>query len=862
MKKKIRQMNDFLPSQALSAALNGLLVRHLQEMRPKKAVKEDVNKRGFVYFCIILNLTTILGVIARLRMTKTDDMKKSICQFIVTGMLLCGTATLSAASGFGIDRGAKVTTSFSQNEKEHVKTALSMVASDLKSVLDAELDTLGKESAGPRLIVGTVGVNPEVERSGADLASLRGLHEGFLLEALPSGDLLVAGSDSHGTVYGLMELSRRLGVSPWEWWADVTPRQLEGFAMEAGERTLQSPSVPYRGIFINDEDWGLMPWSGLTYEPEGGLHTVGPRTTARIFELLTRLRANTYWPAMHECTRPFFLTEGNRREAERYGIYIGGSHCEPMASSTAGEWPIRGVGKYDFVNNRANVVDFWEKRLDEVSGQEIVYTLGMRGVHDSKMLGANTVEEQKAALEEVLGVQRDMLARKINPDVTSIPQVFIPYKEVLDVYNAGLEVPDDVTLMWCDDNYGYIRHMPTEAERARKGGNGIYYHVSYWGRPHDYLWLATFSPWLEEQQMSAAWDNGIRDMWILNVGDIKPAEYQTELFMDMAWDIDSVRRSGVRNHLRSFLAREFGEAVADRMTPVMESHYRLAFERKPEFMGGTRTEEKDRKYWSTVRDLPMTLPELRGRLVAYTALSDRVEDLWPSIPADRRDAFFQMVKYPVQGAAQMNRKHLSAQLARHGLGSWEEPDLAHDSIQALTARYNAGFSNNGKWRRMMDAAPRKLAVFDRVPRREPSAGPYPFTASPLLTLQAAELLPEAKAVDGLGYEGKTVALKEGVPASFTLPQLDGEGQRELGLRFIPTHPVNGSTLRVKVEVDGLDPVTVDYATQGRSEEWKENVLTNHARRRVTLPASGAGERVTLTPLDPGVLLDQVAVWER
>ena len=197
---------------------------------------------------------------------------------------------------------------------------------------------------------------------------------------------------------------------------------------------------------------------------------------------------------MHECTQPFFLTKGNREVAKKFGIYIGGSHCEPMASSTAGEWSRRGKGEYDYVNNSTSVRNFWEERVKEVDGQEILYTVGMRGVHDGAMNGARTVEEQKRVLERVFADQRSLLQQYVNKDVTKVPQVFIPYKEVLDVYNAGLEVPEDIALMWCDDNYGYIKHFPTEAERARKGGNGIYYHVSYWGRPHDYLWLGYIQP--------------------------------------------------------------------------------------------------------------------------------------------------------------------------------------------------------------------------------------------------------------------------------------------------------------------------------------------------------------------------------
>lgn len=188
-----------------------------------------------------------------------------------------------------------------------------------------------------------------------------------------------------------------------------------------------------------------------------------------------------------------------------------------------------------------------------------LYTLGMRGVHDGAMNGAKTIEEQKAVLTKVLKDQRDLLTKYVNKDVTQVPQVFIPYKEVLDVYHAGLQVPDEVTLMWCDDNYGYIRHFPTAEERARKGGNGVYYHVSYWGRPHDYLWLGTAHPSLVYQQMSLAYERGIQKMWILNVGDIKPAEYQVELFLDMAWNLEAVKQQGVAAHQRHFLEREFGK---------------------------------------------------------------------------------------------------------------------------------------------------------------------------------------------------------------------------------------------------------------------------------------------------------------
>ncbi len=414
---------------------------------------------------------------------------------------------------FILQSGQTVTIACCNSEKLVVRTSLEMLGRDIRTVLSATTELNDKVGA---IVVGTVGQSNLINETGIDLSALKNKKQAFLLTVSQDGKLVVAGSDSHGTAYGILEISRLLGVSPWEWWADVTPEKRETFRLSSKFRELQSPSVEYRGIFINDEDWGLMPWGNQTYEPSDVKGEIGPRTNERIFELLLRLRANTYWPAMHECTLPFFLTKGNREMAKKYGIFVGASHCEPMACNAAGEWSRRGKGVYDYVNNSPAVYKFWEDRVKEVAGQEILYTLGMRGVHDGKMQGAKTVEEQKAVLDRVPADQRGLLEKYVNKEVTQVPQVFIPYKEVLDIYHAGLQVPEDVTLMWCDDNYGYIRHFPTAVERARKGGNGVYYHVSYWGGPHDYLWLGTMSPSLIYQQMNLRLLPGkTQEMWIL-----------------------------------------------------------------------------------------------------------------------------------------------------------------------------------------------------------------------------------------------------------------------------------------------------------------------------------------------------------
>ena len=725
--------------------------------------------------------------------------------------------------------------------KPVVKSALKMFASDCKAVLNAETSI---HAEGNIVLRQDPSINSgQVRRK-----------ESFRLD-VKDGKLYVTGGDAQGLAYGLLEVSRLMGVSPWEWWADATPEKRTTFTLPDGFHMEQSPSVEYRGIFINDEDWGLMPWAGASSRKG----VIGPAVNERIFQLLLRLRANTYWPAMHECTEPFFLTPGNREMAERYGIYIGSSHCEPMVSNAAGEWLRRGKGDYDYVNNSENVYRFWEERVKAVAGQPILYTIGIRGVHDGAMQGAKTVEEQKRVLERVFKDQRRLIEQYVKPDVAQVPQVFIPYKEVLDIYDAGLQVPEDVCLMWCDDNYGYIRHFPTTEERQRKGGNGIYYHISYWGRPHDYLWLGTLSPALLYQQMTTAYDQGIQRIWILNVGDIKPAEYQIELFMDMAWNLSSVRQKGWTKHLGQFLEREFGRKLSKRLQNVMQEHYRLAHIRKPELMGGTRVEEADRTYWSTIRDLPWSEQFIDQRLAAYQQLEDAVELLSKKIAQSRKDEYFQLVKYPVQAAAEMNKKLLYAQKARCGRCEWAKSDAAFDSIQSLTQIYNTGISNQGKWQGIMDCQPRRLAVFGPV---EHTVANSPMHEAPTLIAHwngtdctSGDYAP----CEGLGYEGKAVKIVKGTRITFEMKRCSVDSV-EVEVMLLPTHPIEGKTIRILVSFDDQQGPPTDYATRGRSEEWKENVLNNQAVRRFHFAVrTQKKHRVTIEAIDDGVVLDQINI---
>jgi len=780
-----------------------------------------------------------------------------------------------AQDGFKLISKGQGTSIYYGGQAALVKTALEMLLSDSEHVAEHPFQ-LAKKPGNGAILVGIPGEDKTFDKLLStykiDVTSVVGQWEAFHIQSVQRGKdnyLFVVGSDPHGAAYGVLELSRLIGVSPWIWWADAVPERQTAVVLSVGFQDTQRPDVQYRGIFLNDEDWGLTPWSAKTFEPDAKIEagidpdktkkmqTIGPKTYSRIFELLLRLRANTIWPAMHEVTVPFYFVQGNREASEKYGIYIGSSHCEPLARNSATEWDIVGEGRYNYLTNKENVVSYWSDRLKELGNSNNIFTLGMRGKHDGRMEGVKGVTEYKEAIDQVIVDQTELLKTYINPDPSQIPQVVIPYKEVLDVYRAGMKVPDYATLMWCDDNYGYITHFPDAKEKQRVGGNGIYYHISYWGRPHDYLWLSTMSPALIHQQMKMAYEHDVRKIWIVNVGDIKPGEYQTELFLDMAWDIDRVNTMGVAQHLQNWLTRSFGAEVGKELLPLMQEHYRLAHIRKPEFMGNTREEEADRAYYRTVRDLPWSERTVNDRLTAYLALSAQANALSDQVSSEKKDAFFQLVAYPIQGAVEMNKKMLYAQLARHGKADWQQSHDAFERIVSLTQTYNQ--LNGGKWNRMMDYKPRNLPVFDRV-KEEVASRPMVADIQPPMKLHGTDFQGYTQAVEGLGHEGRAVSITEGTEVYYEMAGLVGDSLL-VEVRLLPVHPVSGSDIRFGIALDDEPLQVVSYKTQGRSEEWKMNVLRNQAIRKISLPIKGKEKgRIKIAALDEGVLLDQVLVY--
>lgn len=384
-----------------------------------------------------------------------------------------------------------------------VKRAAELFAADVEAVTGRRPQvTSATGETGPAVIVGTVGGSALIRRLSEagkiDTAPLEGAWERYLIQTVANPlpgirkALVIAGSDRRGAAYGLFTLSELIGVSPWYWWADVPVKKHAALHVDAPPTYSQTPSVRCRGIFLNDEDWGLTPWASQTFEPERG--NIGPRTYAKVCELLLRLKANYLAPAMHPVSTSFNQIPENKLVADTFAIVMGSTHCEPLLLNTASEWDTQTMGPWNYDKNKEGINRVLTQRVRENSPYENVYTLALRGLHDGAMSTTLPMHEKVRMLQQALLDQRQILAENIDRPVETVPQAFTPYKEVLEIYSNGLELPDDVTIVWPDDNYGYMKRLSGVREQRRTGRSGVYYHVSYLGVPHSYLWFSTTPP--------------------------------------------------------------------------------------------------------------------------------------------------------------------------------------------------------------------------------------------------------------------------------------------------------------------------------------------------------------------------------
>ncbi len=758
---------------------------------------------------------------------------------------LCAASTVgSAAHVVWYDGSLPVTYHVEGRTAPVVTIALDMFAADMELVTGQkavastkgilriyELDT--NKTAAARL-----------RKKGVPVDSLLDKTDAFYIAPIAmegvGQQIVIVGSNARGCAYGILEMSRMAGVSPWVWWGDVRPFSKTLLTMDDTFSSLQSPSVTYRGIFINDEDWSLRRWS-----PDD----MGPATYRRLFELLLRLRANVVWPAMHDVSPGFFTVRGNKEVADSFAILIGSSHCEPLLRNNVAEWDVKTRGAYNYITNAAAVRDYWAERLQQVKGSEELFTIGMRGIHDGSMEGVKTPQEKLDGLQQVIDDQRRLLAKYYCKDVEQVPQVFIPYKEVLEIYESGLRVPDDVTLMWCDDNYGYLTRLPDAAQQRRSGGGGVYYHLSYWGRPHDYLWLTTTQPGLIYTEMKAAYDHNCRRLWIANVHDPKVAAYDLELFLDMAWDISCVQPSTLEQHLEQWLATQFGALVGKAVAPAMREFFRLNAIRKPEFMGWTQV-ELDKKRFPGGKSVPsttaFTLTEAYQRMADFARIEATVDVYAHLVRPHLRDAYFAHVLYPVHASAAMTRKMLL-----DAEGSRE----AYDEIQRLTACYDS--ISSGKWRHLMSAAPRSLPVFGQVSTRmaqHPSAGRR-LAGNACDYSRCTAPAAQPVTVQMLGHSMRAVALPRGAQLEYEL-QSDTEGDAVLYTAMIPTQPSDRGDLRYTVQWDDQQPVVVSLKEPYRSETWKQSVLRGQALKQVPVTVDKGRHVLRIKALDDHIIFDQ------
>ena len=692
-------------------------------------------------------------------------------------------------------------------------------------------------------------------KKGVPVCELSDKTDGFYL-AVIENMIYIVGNNGRGTAYGILELSRLAGVSPWIWWGDAVPEHKTQLTIDSEYNTLQSPSVEYRGIFINDEDWSFRRWSDNI---EGLSHKygfIGPKTYKHLFQLMLRLHANTLWPAMHPGTIPFFQVKGNKEVADSCGIIIGSSHCEPLLRNNVGEWNADERGRYNLITNRDKVLKYWTERLNETKGGEYLYTIGMRGIHDGVMEGVNTLREQVDGLQSAIDAQRILLSKYVNKDITKVPQVFVPYKEVLQIMENGLRIPDDVTLMWCDDNYGYLTRLSDSIQQKRSGGAGVYYHLSYWGRPHDYLWLTTTQPGLIYSEMKQAYDYNARKLWIANVHDPKVAAYDLQLFMDMAWNINSVSQTTIQQHLANWLCTQFGESAGLQLLPVMTEFYRLCSIRKPEFMGWSQTELDKNKYprgLSPVQKPDFTALEAKEYLASYRKLKDTVAGIEKSIRPELRDAYFAAVKYPVFSAADMSIKMLDAENAM----------AAYKEIQSLTEYYNNKMSQ-GKWKYSMCASPRDLPVFgppSKMTLISDTTKTINENPENNLIINASDYISATEGtqkIQMLGHSMNAVSLLKNGELSYNIIN-SIEGEAILCIALIPTQPNDRGDIRFSVSIDGGEPIVFSIKEPFRSEQWKLNVLSGQTVKQIHLNLVKGIHKLVIKALDDHLIIDRMEI---
>ena len=543
------------------------------------------------------------------------------------------------------------------------------------------------------VLIGTLGKSPLidalVQQKKLDVSAVAGKWETFvrqvIVHPMPGVEraLVIAGSDKRGTIYGIYDLSQQIGVSPWYWWADVPVQPQTALYVPAARHTLGEPAVKYRGIFLNDEAPAL---SGWAKEKFGGINS---KMYVHVFELILRLKGNYLWPAMWGNA----FNDDDKLSpqlADEYGIVMGTSHHEPLLRAQQ-EWKRYGHGPWNYQTNDTTLRRFWRQGIRNMGRHESIVTVGMRGDGDEPMSEGSNI----ALLEKIVADQRKIITEETGRPAAQTPQLWALYKEVQDYYDKGMRVPDDVTLLLCDDNWGNLRKLPKAGEKPRPGGYGIYYHFDYVGGPRNYKWLNTNSLPRIQEQMHLARTHGVDKIWIVNVGDLKPMEFPISFFLDYAWNPEQWPANKLAEYGRQWATQQFGAQYAAPIADILAKYAKYNARRKPELLGPETYSLTNYHEWETV-------------VADYNQLLNQAETINQKLPVEYRDAYFELVLHPVQASANLNELHYTVALnlaaAKKGLASTNalaaKAKLLFEKDAEISRHYNT--LAGGKWNHMMD----------------------------------------------------------------------------------------------------------------------------------------------------------------
>lgn len=832
---------------------------------------------------------------------KLNNIKRT---FLASAALLT-TISMSAADRFVnfkqgdllLNANNRVEIYMDTNDCKGVSYAAHALLKDIKSVsgatatLTSDAGFLKKaDTVRPAIIVGTIGhsaaIDQLVKQKRINGNLLKGKREKFII-TLIDGQLVIAGSDRRGTIYGIYELSQQMGVSPWYDWADVPVEHHDSIFVNKGIYTDGEPAVRYRGIFLNDEAPCLTSWVKNTYGTGYGDH----RFYQRVFELVLRLRGNMMWPAMWGWA--FYADDAeNEKTADEMGVVMSTSHHEPMARNHQEYARNRkGWGPWNYQKNKANLQKFFREGIERMKGTEQIVTIGMRGDGDEAM----SAEADTKLMTNIINDQRKIIADVTGRKASETPQVWALYKEVLDYYDKGMKVPDDVTLLLCDDNWGNVRRVPNAKERKHKGGWGLYYHVDYVGAPRNSKMLNVTpvqNPW---EQLTLAYENGIDRLWILNVGDLKPMEYPISQFMDMAWNPRKYDVNNITRHTRDWCAQQFGEEQADEAARLLNLICKYNGRCTPEMLD-KNTYSLENGEWQEVVN-------------QYLKIEADALRQYNCLPAAYHDAYRQIILFPIEVMSNLHQMYfaqaMNNQLYEQGnpkANIWADECENHFKRDSLICdEYNHKMAG-GKWNGMMtqkhigytswndafekDTCPKLFRVStssnetviagnDGVVEIE---APYyssktdateaKWTEIPFMgkSVSAMTLMPYTKSV-----KGASITYKFKMQISKTSDGKAFNGKQKVRIHVITKSTLdylNKGGLTYGVSLDGASPVEVNFNKD--LNEKPENIYNIYyptiATRIVDkvieleLPASSDSiHTLTLTPNDPAIVFEKIVI---